>query len=301
MRQLVFIINRPVTEGWHLGMLRCAAHSVRLSNPDVTTTLLTDDTSADFESKPHHAGLFDRVIRVGPGPFDHEGPVARNRWIKTRIPDWVDGPFLYVDNDTVVLRSLGPLWRIKAPVALAPDCSQVASGHPKYDWLVRTFHECGWRFPTRHYLNGGVVFCSGSDPAKRAFAEWHRRWLQTRKRGFDLDQPALNSLWEEPEFAPLVLGREWNAMVETDERWIKGARIVHFACSHTVMREYVIDELAAAAARGEEIVDRMRELIRTRYIWKDGTHVRRHLRCGNWMTAVRIWLRKRGQGLRLSR
>jgi len=101
--------------------------SVKLSNPKLQIVAVCDQESGDAIKAVRH-----RLLEVCDELIAVQVPDAtagfRNRWLKTSLPQYVKGKFLYLDNDTLVRGSLEELMELKGDIAAAPNHS--GSGSP---------------------------------------------------------------------------------------------------------------------------------------------------------------------------
>jgi len=203
----------------YLVMALNCARSIRVSNPGLATTLVTNmpiDPAAV-------ADRFDRIIV-------RDEPADRNRLVKTSILDHTTAPkVLYVDADSEVVGDLEPAFRlldrfdvvlrmiaipVNKPFELAP-------GIP------------GGVFP---HLHGGMFLLRDDTPARDFLAAWQRRMLES---GLSRDQPALaRTVYDLPELRLIVLNAIWSAdefEAETlfDPAKHEPPRIRHYARPHT--------------------------------------------------------------------
>ena len=98
--------------------------SARRRNPGAHITLLTDTvTEASFGQRGAQdaafRALFDEVVVA---PLDPSLPaMKRSRLLKTGMRQYVEGNFLFIDADTVVVRSLEEIDSVEASLAACRD------------------------------------------------------------------------------------------------------------------------------------------------------------------------------------
>ena len=176
----------------YLVMALNCGRSIRASNPDLATTLVTNlpiDEAAV-------ADVFDRVVI-------RDEPSDRNRHVKTSILDHAVGErVLYVDADSEVVGDLGPAFRLleRFDVVLRMYATPVnkpfdlAPGVP------------GGAFP---HLHGGMFLVRHGESARDFLAHWQRRMIES---GLSRDQPALaRTMYDLPDLRLVVLNAVWCA------------------------------------------------------------------------------------------
>lgn len=167
-------------------LAEASALSLRQTNPGLGVDLFTDRPDAV------RADLFDRVQPV---PRDH--PRAKIDCLPlTRFERT-----LYLDCDTLVLRSLGDLFGIadRFPLALAHDMRRASA-------LVQAGHRAAtpYAFPQ---LNSGVMLYRLCDRMQAFWAEWRQRYDAA---GASRDQVTLKDLLWESDLRFYVLPPEFN-------------------------------------------------------------------------------------------
>ena len=202
----------------YLVMALNCARSLRESNPDLNTVLITNipidpATIAD---------RFDRVVL-------RDEPADRNRLVKTSLLEHATArDVIYIDADSEVVGDLSPaflllerfdvvLRMIAIPVNKA---FELAPGIP------------GGVFP---HIHGGMFLLRDSAAARGFLAHWQRRMLES---GLSRDQPALaRTVYDLPELRTIMLNAIWSAdEFEADTLFTPGKheppRIRHYARPH---------------------------------------------------------------------
>lgn len=208
-------------------MLTVSALCVRRIYPTCRITILTDD-----DSLPRLGCALAHVAQAGAqirsvGRFSGT-PRLRSRFVKTQIRSAVDGDFLYLDADTVAIRKFDGLFACRAPFSAAIDRNRVDPHGGFPDWVVPDFVRLGWRHPTRHYLNTGIVFWRECEEARALGKLWHENWLHySRSVDNPADQPSFNHSLDLLGIEPKIMDDAFNARVGVLPEFAKGARIYH--------------------------------------------------------------------------
>ncbi|MFT3990104.1 MAG: putative nucleotide-diphospho-sugar transferase [Luteolibacter sp.] len=217
-------------------MTQASVISLKHWNPAAKVTLACDpETHRKLTGKLHPLlSMADDVL----APETPEGsPLYQSRYLKTRLGTLIDGPFLYLDGDTLIRRNLSDLHHFTS------DCDIAASvNHSQPEPLLQHFagqdavmDALGWKSPDGHYYNGGVVYFAGT-PASRAFAEqWHQRWRISSATGKFFDQPAFNATLTDGSAAFKALPISYNAQIKCNPSRAPRAAIWHYyaSCSAT--------------------------------------------------------------------
>lgn len=294
---VIYILTGGEAAGVSPMLAAISMRLLRLIHPKVKVRLLLDPETEDLleriDAKEFLFCGLDKKATIETGASDG---VESNRFIKTQLPRWVEGPFLYLDNDTIPVRTLDGIYDHRFDFSAAPDFLDGSRSHVCPERFRQLYEESGWNFPPAHYLNGGVFASNGGKQARSLFQEWHRRWAACWKKGIPVDQPALNSLWAEDRGWKLrILPRQYNALIEVDERFARRARVYHYTSSYAQLSGYLLTDWISKLKKGEEIESELIEFLRTGYPWKDESHARRHWLTGNPIGAAQVFLRKRIQ------
>src|SRR5664279_2575014 len=91
-------------------MAAVSAATLRIAAPQTRITILTDRQTAALDSSGVSA-LRDAADDVIVVDCEGDSPVIRSRALKTGIRRLLRGPLLYLDSDTIVMRSLEDIWR----------------------------------------------------------------------------------------------------------------------------------------------------------------------------------------------
>jgi len=205
--------------------------SLRLFNPDAFIVVLIDSkTKQNLISKRSSYEKVVSEIQVIPTPLELSQKEA-SRWIKTSVPHFVQGDFLYIDCDTVITE------RIDLSYFKSFQIGAVLDNHVTLDihHLKKHFQnedisagfsssiKCDCRF------NGGVIFSNGDTGALEFFEKWHSLWLEGLKNKCSQDMPSLNQANFELNNIISELPGEWNCQISHNGLpYLSEAKIIHY-------------------------------------------------------------------------
>ena len=208
-------------------MTLVSLRTLRRTNPSARVTIVCDSCT-------HEA------LRVSGSPLLEEADAIRdvktpegtagfrNRFLKTQLGLLIEGPFLFLDSDTVVRRSLFPLLWLRPDIAAAPNHSSDSFDEQVWDEDRAHLQKMGWQ--VKHpYLNSGVIWYRGT-PASRNFSKiWHLSWLDgVKKTSRWRDQTSFNhALAQATTLRIHSLDHQWNAQYWANPTRAAGARIWH--------------------------------------------------------------------------
>ena len=172
-------------------------YSLRKHNPGCHIVFATEaETLKTFTgNRARILELVDELITVDvPDEFSM---VQRSRYIKTSIRQRVEGDFLYIDCDTVIMGSLADLDSVEDDVCAIRI-------QDSYDWSEENSHywleiynskkgvPLGENYGVSEYYNGGVILAKDTEKARAFYDTWHKLWLEdSTKYKFNLDQCSL--------------------------------------------------------------------------------------------------------------
>jgi hypothetical protein len=205
--------------------------SLRLYNPNAKIVLIVD--------KKTKYGLIG--IRSGYEKFiseiktvdcpDELSKKEISRWLKTSIPNYVSGDFLFIDCDTIITDKIecSTLNNIKIGAVL--DTHVSLSNHH----LRNTFLEDGKRlgflsaFEHDFYYNGGLIAYKECEESYNFFTRWHLLWLQSKETGNSQDMPSLNQANCDCNNIISELDGSWNCQISHNGiPYLCQAKIIHY-------------------------------------------------------------------------
>ena len=168
-------------------------HSLRLHNSDAHITLITDDET--LSSLTGGRALVknyidDCIIVNSPDGFS---PKQRSRVIKTTLRQNIEGDFLFLDCDTIVMGSLKELDSFECDVAVVyaqhTNTSEYSLVDNHWDsegqhWHMTKYYNAREVDPAgkakiRCHCNSGVMLCRDTGNAHRLFEKWHEYWFES--------------------------------------------------------------------------------------------------------------------------
>lgn len=228
-------------------MLYVSVSCLKRLHPDATVLVFADELGAKtIRNSEALSGreLFELIIvRKAMG----EEPIARSRFLKTMLRQWVHGDYLYLDVDTLPLRPFDRLFKECGSVAAARETEMLDPQLKIPGRIKPIFAANGWRTGLRAYYNAGVHFVRDNKEGHAFATEYHRRWAQTLRNGWYNDQPAFNSAIDELDLASPELDSRYNAIVRDRPSEAKRGCILHFCASnldfHTTIMGYLINRV----------------------------------------------------------
>ena len=209
-------------------------HSLRHYMPDVNITLITDRLTAETftEIREKETKYVNEMIVVD---LDENSftPQQRSRQLKTSIRNRVEGDFLYIDCDTIIVKPLDDIDNITAPLAACRDTHSSFANNPYRKMCINHGHLLGWPIDKEYeYFNGGVTYAKDCQEAKDFYQRWNHNLNMGYKYGVYMDQPSFAKTNYEMGHIIEHLPDIWNCQLKHGIRYLKDAHIVHYLCTN---------------------------------------------------------------------
>lgn len=202
--------------------------SLRISNPEYGVTVITDHETLRAET-PALKYLRDHCDKLLPVDIGDPTSFRRSRRLKCSLTHLVEGPFLALDSDTLVVDSLAGLQQLSCDIAAAPDLNSAGKRTSCNSIADRHFAPIGWDAPAHLYLNSGVVYFSGNSVCRDFGQRYISAWNDySTKTGRFNDQPAFNHAIHVANPRLSILGTDYNAQISMNQMTARGAKIIHF-------------------------------------------------------------------------
>ncbi len=209
-------------------MTRLSVASIRISNPGVHVAVVCDSVT-DKAIKSVNDRLRQEVDEWVVFDSAFQTPIARNRDIKSRLRMLIDGPFLFLDSDTLIRSRILDVFSIKSDIAAALNNS--ADSYSGQMALPNTeiINKMDWKIRDDAYFNAGVVFYNDTPAAREFSRQWHAKWLDAyHHANFSYDQPAFNSAIHDSRIVCEQLDPRYNAQIFENPLAAKDGVLWHY-------------------------------------------------------------------------
>ena len=218
--RIVYILVAQETKFIHF--LHLSIFSL-LNNHSCDITVLTDKDTMLDEYISSHA----KIVRIDiPDKYDVR---KRSRFLKTMTGMVIDGPFLFIDCDTLVIGSLKEVDDFDDEIACV-----VEYNNPyvyDQDYIIANTEAVGYipHVDRTKYHNSGVLFSNGSEKAKIFFQRWHENWLDYSSRfNKEIDQPAMHKTNISMGYIIRKLPDKYNWMIYMNHYICRNIKIIHY-------------------------------------------------------------------------
>ena len=202
--------------------------SLKKHNPSAIIMLLTDDAT-DKTLVGVRGKLLDLINEKIVIDFHgNQTNKYKSRVLKTNMRNYVQGDFLYIDSDTIILSDLSDIDNINTDIAAVFE-----QNRPLYAFInTRHFEENIRRFGIKHdkndeYYNSGVMFVKDNKITHDFFDLWFKIWKEGVSHNVLFDQPSLfyvNKL--KKNIFPL--NGVWNCQGRYCSKYIAHSKIFHY-------------------------------------------------------------------------
>ncbi len=257
IKHCVYVISSS-SEDYFAEMTAVSMKSLRLSNPNCKITIVVDSLSDNSTGLQLAKDLSDNVIEIS---SHHSEQIYRSRDLKIRLRKIVDGPFLYLDSDTLVVDEIGELFFHGHDIAAGKDypVNRRIISPPKA--IFGETARLGWSLGVVPYLNSGVFFMDATEQAYKFSERLASNWRDfCNKLDKPNDQPAFNQaifdqLHADTSFKLHIFDRSFNAQVSMDPLLGRNAHIFHIFSGSFHSRHDTVLHVEAHRLKGEGFID----------------------------------------------
>lgn len=221
-----------------------SAFSLRQHMPQAEIIVLVDNkTSETFNEKNKRTEL-NKYAQIKTIEFEENVPnVDRSRLIKTAIPEYVDGSFLYIDCDTIICDDLSSVENEPFETAGVLDGHCMLDEHIHRKYFLQRDKKLGFHgtAASNCNINGGLVLAKEGDQQKELFRQWNEIWKYSAYEKKDKhDQSALNEANYRTGLKMGHLDGKWNCQPSHGGlAFLKDAKIIHYYSSEFSGKNYI--------------------------------------------------------------
>ena len=227
-----------------------ATYSLRKYMPDAQIIVLVDNkTKESFTEENKRKALEKYASQIISVPFDDSVPnVDRSRLIKTAIPEYVKGSFLYIDCDTIICDDLSEIEDVPFTTAGVLDGHVLLGDHIHKKYFIERDKKLGFNGPlaSGYNINGGLILAKAETPEQQEeteelFKQWNEIWKYSAyKKNDKHDQSALNEANYRTGLKMQLLDGKWNCQPgHGGLAFLKDARILHYCSSDFSRKNYI--------------------------------------------------------------
>lgn len=175
--------------------------------------------------------LTDVIVIPTPESYDAK---HRSRHVKTLTREYIKGPFLFIDTDTVICGALDYIDNLECDMAGVPE------GNTSFkQFLFRanvlsrirdTFDIDASNHP--HWINTGVIYVADNDFTHEFYRHWHENWeWSSKNKGMSQDMPGFLKAEMDMGYVMDELPGYYNAQPFMSVQYYGEAKIIHYVHS----------------------------------------------------------------------
>ena len=227
-----------------------SAYSLRNHMPDAEIIVLVDNkTNESFTEENKRTALKKYAIQIISIDFENSVPnVDRSRLIKTSIPEYIEGSFLYIDCDTIICDDLSEIENADAVTGGVLDGHVMLNEHIHKKYFLARDKKLGFSGTKAlgANINGGLVLAKADTPEQKAetnelFKQWNEIWRYSAYTKHDKhDQSALNEANFRTGLKMKFLDGKWNCQPSHGGlAYLRDAKIIHYYSSEFSGKNYI--------------------------------------------------------------
>ena len=228
-------ILTSVNEDLYYEQIYLSITSLLLYNPEAFIVLLTDDITVRSLTGPRSKILeLVKECKVISLPTEQSKKV-RSRLLKTNMRNLIEGKFLYLDCDTVVLSpiEIPDDWSFNIGAVKNLHFSNVKDS-PIYPILNYFAKKCDINISSGDYFNSGVLYVRDNIKTRDFFSHWHKLYIKyLEENDVEVDQLSLYKCNSDYGGAINEIPGEWNWQVGFGINHMCGAKVMHTFSSVT--------------------------------------------------------------------
>lgn len=164
---------------YYAEQLLVSLYSLKLQNPDCNPVILTDrDTVRNLKGRLKRINEFAEEIIEIKLPEGMTGK-EKSRFIKTSMRKYIDGDFLFIDVDTLIMKSLQEIVTYNCNIGAVLDYHTPANGNSQMLNCLKLKKIKNW--VCYNYFNSGVVWVKDNEATRKFFKDWHEIWYKDWK------------------------------------------------------------------------------------------------------------------------
>ncbi len=219
--------------------------SLRQKMPNADIIVLVDDkTASSFTLEYKRTELKSVASLIKTIDFDNSVTnIERSRLIKTSIPDYVEGSFLYIDCDTIICDDLSSIKNESFETAGVLDGHCMLEDHIHKNYFLKRDKKLGFKGTQQSEcnINGGIILAKEGEQTKQLFKTWNEVWKYSAYKKHDFhDQSALNEANYRTGLKMGHLNGIWNCQPSHGGlAYLKDAKIIHYYSSEFSGKNYI--------------------------------------------------------------
>ena len=213
-------------------------YSAKYYMPDVHIALITDTLSKEtfIGNRKEELRYVDELVCVD---LDARyNAQQRSRILKTSVRKYIEGDFLFVDSDTIIVKPLNEIDDCPYNIAACWDSHSSFEENPYRKMCLEHGKLLGWPIENEtEYFNSGIIYVKDNEFCHKFYDLWNNNWLEGFKNRVSMDQPAFAKTNYMTNHSIKRLDDIWNCELKHGIRFLKDAKIVHYLCTNIIKND----------------------------------------------------------------
>ena len=232
--KIVYAVTSDNTD-IYLEQTYVSIYSLRKFHPDAHIALVVDDiTDKTIVGVREYIlkEITEKIVVIPPQDYTK---VERSRFLKTTLRSQIDGDYLFIDSDTVIVSNLDAIDSFEEDICAVIDYHVPLNQHSMFDSTINVqANKIDWIISESdyNYYNSGVLYVKDKEKTRELYHKWHEEWEKSISRGFHSDQPSLGKVNKEMGYVIHEMDGVWNCQIAANGlRFYENAKIIHYFSS----------------------------------------------------------------------
>lgn len=205
--------------------------SARVYNPTATIILVCDN-----KTKESLCGLRSEILsivsQIETISFDDTiNNLERSRRMKVNLRSYVNGDFLYIDSDTLIVKDLSEIDNYPHSLGAVLDGHSGLKKHVMRSFFYKQNVAFNPHIINEEsYFSGGVIYSKDDSSSEKFYKLWAINYERACSMGITIDEPALCMANQKMGHIINELDGIWNCQIRFGALYLSSAKILHF-CS----------------------------------------------------------------------
>ncbi len=157
----------------------------------------------------------------------------RSRLLKTSVRNHIQGDFLFIDCDTIIVQPLNEIDTIEADIAACWDSHTQFKINPYYKKCIEDARAFAWPIEEEDaYYNSGIIFCKDNNKTHEFYKKWNDNYQKGAQNKILMDQPSFAKTNYDYQHIIQKMPDIWNCELKHGMRYFKEAKIIHYLCTN---------------------------------------------------------------------
>lgn len=230
MKTKILYVLVSSEKDFYLEQAYISMYSAKFYMQNVHIVLLVDDlTEQSFVGK--RKGMLRYADEVVVVKLDKNlTGKKRSRMLKTSFRKYVNGDVLFIDCDTIIVRSLDEIDNHDNNIEVCRDLHTTLQLNPVRDSMIqRDMKLIGCQYNNNDpYYNSGVMYVKDNEISHKFFSSWYDNYMKGYEKGVSMDQPSLAITNVQQGYVIKQLYDSWNCQLCRGVKYLNEARIIHY-------------------------------------------------------------------------